>query len=110
MINRRRSQRVLPPIALYGSIRAAEKVRIIDISPHGAQVEVDTPLIPADTCSVSVPFEDGELRMKALVNRCQAFSGGDHQYRAGLEFVKLSHREIEQLEDSIVDICLTELP
>lgn len=110
MIDRRRSWRALPPLSLYGSVRSAERARIVDISPHGIQVEVASPLIPADKCNISVPIEDGMLKARALVHRCRFAVGGELPYRAGLEFLKLSQHEVELLEDTIVDICLTELP
>jgi hypothetical protein len=109
MIERRRSQRVPPPLSLYGSVRATEKARIVDISPHGIQVAVASPLIPADKCHISLPVEDGVLKVRALVHRCRC-TGGELPYRAGLEFLKLTRREVEMIEDKIVDICLTELP
>ncbi len=108
MIDRRRSQRITPPQGLWATIKAAERARIVDLSPHGAQVEVDIPLSPAKEFSVALPIGSGEFRVRALVHRCrtrQAKVG--ISYRAGLEFIKLGKEQVESIEDSIVDLCLT---
>jgi len=110
MIERRRSQRVVPPNPLFGTVRAAESARVVDLSVHGAQVEVPMPLRPATECSVTLPSGDGPLRVRAHIHRCRAIlagGGGGMAYRAGLEFVALERVQAESIEDVIVDLVLS---
>ncbi len=108
---RRRSQRITPPLSLFGKLRTRH-ARIVDISPHGARVELRSPMIPSLECTISVPVEHGELGLQALVQRCrlqEPGDGGELLFHAALEFRNLSAQDVELLEDSIVDLCLTEL-
>jgi hypothetical protein len=109
MIERRRSQRVVPPSPFFGTVRAAEAARVVDLSVHGAQVEVPTPLRPATECSVSLPTGGGPMRVRAHVRRCRAVRTSGESglaYRAGLEFVALERRQTEDIEDVIVELVL----
>jgi len=105
------SQRVIPPGTLYALVKAAIKARVVDISCHGTQIEVASQLAPATPCQLVLPSFDGGMRLKALVQRCRArcrSSSGQLLYRAGLRFCDLSAAERERIEDSIVELCLSE--
>ena len=103
MKERRRRERVSPPDALYGTVRATVPARIVDISPDGAKVEVQAPLRPAVDCDISLPTRRGEMRVRARVVRCRAgapTSEGGIVYTAGLQFVHLSEEASSALEET----------
>jgi hypothetical protein len=100
---RRRTGRFQPEEALYGRVRMALPAKILDISPHGARVEVASALRPTAECDVAVPAGAGELRLRARVVRCRALAGNPSEtggivFRAGLEFVNVSEAAAAGLE------------
>jgi hypothetical protein len=112
---RRKTVRVIPPSELSGRVKSSIPARILDISPRGLLVEVRTPLRPSDLCDVTVPTVEGNLTLRAEVRRCRAKSVLEENqpqpaivYRAGLEFHALTTDETELLEDSIVEVSLSE--
>jgi len=112
MMERRRCQRIAPPQRLRASVKTAEAALVVDLSPHGALLEVATPLAPSRECNVALSLVAGELRLRGVVHRCRASTGmlGEGMvFHAGLEFVRLGAQQQQLLQDALVDLCLTEL-
>ncbi len=104
MNERRRVARHRIEEDLFGRVKATVPARIVDISPFGAQVEVPSALRPSVECDIWLPLDEGQIRIRARVLRCRAAAmhpdGGDGAnllYRAGLEFVGLSEKDVEAL-------------
>jgi len=100
MNERRNTERFNIDGEVFGRVKATVPARLVDISISGAQVEVPSALRPAVECDVTVPTENGDLRVRARVQRCRAaaMKGNDGSvlmYRAGLEFLEISQREQE---------------
>jgi hypothetical protein len=100
MNERRGTERFNIDGEVFGRVKATVPARLVDISTRGAQVEVPSALRPAVECDVTVPTEDGDVRVRARVQRCRAASvqGDDGvvlMYRAGLEFLDVSPKEEE---------------
>ena len=114
MNDRRRSPRVAPPKETIGTVKATVPARILDLSVRGMQVEVSSTLRPGVDCNVSVPVPSGDLKLRARVERCRARIASDEAgeggmlYRAGLIFIKPTKKQIEALEDAIVDFSIAE--
>jgi hypothetical protein len=90
---------------VFGKVKATVPARIVDISPFGAQVEVPSALRPSVECDIWLPIERGQVRVRARVLRCRAAAmrpdgddGANLLYRAGLEFVGLSEKDVEALQ------------
>lgn len=93
MNERRGVRRVVPEEPLKAKVHASFPVRVLDISEHGAQIEVERSLRPNVGCELRFPSPDGELVMRATVRRCRAwgFALGEADqrvlvFRAGVEF------------------------
>ena len=71
---------------------------MVDISPHGAHLEIGSALNPNCECRISLPLLDGIVRVKARVVYCKLTgfstkdSGGGLVYHAGLEFLDVDPR------------------
>lgn len=90
---------------LFGKVKATVPARIVDISPFGVQVEVPSALRPSVECDIWLPLEEGQVRVRAKVLRCRAAAmrpdsgdGANLLYRAGLEFVGLSEKDVDALQ------------
>lgn len=112
MNERRRSQRVAIPDELFGKVKATVPARIVDLSRDGVQVEIPTALRPAVECDISVPTAEGDLRLRARVQRCRATSmkpndgnGNRLVYRAGLQFVEVPAADLALLAETLQDIA-----
>lgn len=104
MNERRRFPRHQVSEEVFGRVKATIPARILDISPHGAQIELASALRPAVECDLWLPTKDGQLRIKATVRRCRAaglrsdgHAGREMVFRAGLEFLGLSPGEQDAL-------------
>jgi c-di-GMP-binding flagellar brake protein YcgR len=104
---RRRSPRYRPHTEVYGRLKSVLPARILDISLHGAQVEVSQSLQRRAEVRFSLPTPEGDLLLHALVRRCSltGLRKAEHAegesvtvYRAGLEFVNLSQEQNEALK------------
>lgn len=88
-----------------------EPARIIDLSRHGTRLEVRSGLAPASVCRLSLPTAEGEISVRATVRRCRAAQppdGAGLVFDAGLEFDSLQPHQVELIEDSIIDLVMTE--
>jgi len=100
------------PDDVFGKVKATVPARILDLSRDGIQVEVPTALRPAVECDVSVPTAEGDLRLRARVQRCRAASmkssdGEDRRlmYRAGLQFVDVTEGHLALLAETLKDLA-----
>ncbi len=117
MNDRRRSERLAAGENFFGRVKATVPARILDLSRHGVQVEIPSSLRPAVECDISVPTAEGDLRLRAKVQRCRAASmtsrEGDERhlvFRAGLEFVDVSPRAIRALEETLSGLVKADGP
>ncbi len=105
MNDRRRSERISVGREIVGRVRATVPARVVDISRHGVQVEIPAALRPSVACDICIQAPDGELRVRARVQRCRARAlapseGGETLlvYRAGMEFIGLDDETWRQFE------------
>ncbi|HPC82225.1 MAG TPA: PilZ domain-containing protein [Thermoanaerobaculaceae bacterium] len=93
MNERRAVPRVEVPQPVPAKVKAALPARVLDISSHGAQLEVTTSLRPLTSCDLRIALPDGEVTIRSVVRRCKAWGFGLDEkeqrvllYRAGVEF------------------------
>lgn len=93
IVERRAVPREAPDKPLVAKVKSSLPVRVMDISPRGAQLEVGICLRPNVQCELRVQADDAELSLRATVRRCRAWGFGlnEHDqrvllYRAGVEF------------------------
>jgi hypothetical protein len=105
-VERRRVPRQAVLDAVVTKVRTSVPVKIVDVSPFGAQIETGVPLRPATECSISLQLGDATVRLRALVMRCRASIAGGRgkaseesglRYLAGLEFVHVGEVEAAAL-------------
>ena len=104
---RRKSARRRPKKDIFGRLKSVLPARVVDLSMHGAQVEVSQSLQRRTEVRFSLStLEEGELHLRAAVRRCSLTGlrdgdapGGDRVpvYTAGLEFVDVSAEQLEAL-------------
>ncbi len=89
---RRREERLRILGTLPGDVTIVEPVRIIDISQHGASVEIERSLALESLHDFRLALGDRSAIVKARVAYCRVSDiWPDHViYRAGLEFLDLS--------------------
>jgi PilZ domain len=99
--------RLVPP--LEAKVMSIQSARILDISSHGAQIEVAGMLQPSGRCDLRIQFADGEFAAHATVRRCRAsgFSLDANNesvvlYRAGLEFDELDPECLAWLSSNVL--------
>jgi hypothetical protein len=102
---RRRRPRYIPLEDVVGMVRSVVPGLVIDISPEGVQLEVETALRPNAEVDFSLPVGGTQLRLRAVVRRCKAtgmrpkaVDENSVVYRAGLEFVRLGDEARAVLE------------
>lgn len=91
---RRREERLRILGTLPGDVTIVEPVRIVDISQHGASVELERSLALESLHDFRLALGDRTAIVKARVAYCRVSDiWPDHViYRAGLEFLDLSSR------------------
>jgi len=114
MDERRRSPRYKVAHEVAGRMRATVKVRIIDLSLHGMQVEAPVGLPPKGACEITVLAPSGERKLPARVRRCRAEAmksdkGVEMVYRAGLEFEEDGKSGLD-VSSLISEICTYDGP
>ena len=114
MDERRRSPRYKVAEEVAGRMRATVKVRILDLSLNGMQVEAPVALPPKGSCEITVLAPSGERKLPSTVRRCRAEAvksdkGVEMVYRAGLEF-KNSDEEGFDVSSLISEICTYDGP
>lgn len=89
---RRREDRLRILGTLPGDVTIVEPVRIIDISQHGASVEIERSLALESLHDFRLSLGERSAVVKARVAYCRVSDiWPDHMtYRAGLEFLELS--------------------
>jgi c-di-GMP-binding flagellar brake protein YcgR len=89
---RRREERLRILGTLPGDVTIVEPVRIIDLSQHGASVEIERSLPLESLHDVRLALGDRSAVVKARVAYCRVSDiWPDHMiYRAGLEFLDVS--------------------
>jgi hypothetical protein len=116
MPEKRRSVRFRPSGALYGRVKSVP-AKVVDISLHGAQVELCQSLPRRAEYRLVLPAPEGSLELRAVVRRCMLtdlkrageaaqeahlprLKAGDGLtiYRAGLEFMELQPEQLAVLE------------
>ncbi|MEE4271247.1 MAG: PilZ domain-containing protein [Thermoanaerobaculales bacterium] len=106
MDERRHSCRVAPTQETYVCISGNRTARLMDITPHGAHLELSSALNPNHQCRVVLELEDETLRLTARVAHCkltgfQSFgSGGQLIYRAGIEFTGVDDEMAEAISQA----------
>ena len=112
MIERRRSRRIEPPQRLRARMKNGEWGLVLDLSPHGAQLQTGLALGPRSECTVDLALSSGDVRLKTVVRRCRAAQCVPDVgvlYCAGLEFVDLGPDRVQLLEDALVELSLAEV-
>lgn len=114
MEERRRSPRYKVAEEVAGRMRATVKVRILDLSLHGMQVEAPVALPPKGSCEITVLAPSGERKLPSTVRRCRAEAvksdkGVEMVYRAGLEF-KNADEDGFDVSSLISEICTYDGP
>jgi hypothetical protein len=98
LVERRGNRRAIPTSGIEVMIGGNRPARMIDISPHGAHLELTSALNPRGEIRLSLPLPDGTVRIKARVVHCKLTSMGapgqprQPTYRAGLEFLDVEPR------------------
>lgn len=93
MDERRRSRRVAPAGEICVLIGGNRPAQLMDISPHGAHLEIGSALSPNQQYRVALQLSDRTVRIRARVVHCKLTgytsfgSGGQLIYRAGVEFL-----------------------
>lgn len=73
-----------------------DRGQLIDLSVSGAQVQTPQRLRPLKVARVTIPAEEGELKLQGTVAWAIAVPGaGVIQYRAGIEFVNPDRKKLE---------------
>lgn len=115
--------RAADPFGLEVRIKAAEKARVLELSPLSALIEVDSPLAPGKEYSMTLPTRmpgeevaqalsgsqgdrswTGGLRLRVRVRRCQAVMSavtGALAYRGKLEVIDLPESEERILREAV---------
>ena len=112
MKERRRCQRMEPPYRITATVRAAERSRVLDLSPHGVLLETSVPLAPSSVCAHTLSLTIGELRLRAVVRSCRTAvdaAGRRLVFDVGFEFLSLETHQRKVLEDLLVEYCLIEV-
>ncbi len=104
MAERRSAARVEPSRPAAAKVKTSLPARVLDISSHGAQLEVANCLKPNVTCELRLLVGDGEVSVRALVRRCRAWGFGLDEkdqrvllYRAGIEFAEIRPEALARL-------------
>ncbi len=105
MNDRRRSERIPVAREVLGRVKATVPARVVDVSRHGMQVEIPAALRPTVACDICLDTPEGELRVRARVQRCRArsFAPADNGerllvYRAGMEFLEMDDETWHRFE------------
>ncbi len=105
MNDRRRSERIPVAQEVVGRVKATVPARIVDVSRHGMQVEIPAALRPSVACDICIQAPDGELKVKAKVQRCRARALTPSEngekflvYRAGMEFIEMDDETWRRFE------------
>lgn len=104
MNERRAVPRVEVPRPVPAKVKAALPAHVLDISSHGAQLEVTTSLRPGTSCDLRISLPDGEVTIRSVVRRCRAsgfgLDGKEQRvllYRAGVEFSEVPPEVLARL-------------
>jgi hypothetical protein len=82
------------------------RATVIDVSGHGARLELASALNPRGECKISLPLPKGTLRLRARVVHCRltgfaaAGAPGQLVYRAGVEFVDIDPKLSASISDA----------
>ncbi|MGV8039316.1 MAG: PilZ domain-containing protein [Thermoanaerobaculaceae bacterium] len=109
MNERRAVPRVEVPQPVPAKVKAALPARVLDISSHGAQLEVTTSLRPLTSCDLRISLPDGEVTIRSVVRRCKAWGFGLDEkeqrvllYRAGVEFSEVPPEVLARLSSAFL--------
>ncbi|MGC8723418.1 MAG: PilZ domain-containing protein [Acidobacteriota bacterium] len=109
MPERRAALRIKPEKPIRAKVKAYIPVRVMDISPRGALLEITQPLPPKTKCDLRVQENGDELVLQATVRRCCVWGYGTNDrlervvvYRAGLQFRDLSGEQEERLSTRVM--------
>lgn len=109
MNERRAVPRVEVPQPVSAKVKAALPARVLDISSHGAQLEVTTSLRPLTSCDLRISLPDGEVTIRSVVRRCKAWGFGLDEkeqrvllYRAGVEFSEVPPEVLARLSSAFL--------
>lgn len=104
MAERRAVRRIAPSPPLSAKVKTSLPARVIDISSHGAQIEVMNSLKPNVTCELRLRLQDADVTVRGIVRRCRAFGFGVDEreqrvllYHAGLEFEEVAPEVLQHM-------------
>ena len=101
MENRRRSRRAFPARDVLVKVAGRHPARVVDITAKGARLEMEAALRPLAECRISLPLEDGIVRVKATIVHCKLVGmNGGLTYRAGVEFQDVDRKLADAIERS----------
>lgn len=114
---RRAAERIAPPRTLRAKVKSVMPARVLDISPHGLQIEIAAHLRPESDCELRLNMDQGEVVLRAWVRRCRAWGFGlddaDRKvllYRAGLEFVGVDSESLARFREALFPFPTAKAP
>ncbi|MGE5235485.1 MAG: PilZ domain-containing protein [Acidobacteriota bacterium] len=109
MFERRAVPRVKPAKDLLAKVRGRVPARVVDISSHGAQLEVENTWSPQAVIDVRLQLDDGDIILRGRVCRCRAagfkLNGDDERillYRCGVEFDEMFPETMAKLSQHVL--------
>ena len=94
-MNKRVAVRMSPVQNLKTELTPRLWAQVVDISDHGAQIEVSSPLAPKSAFDLKFRINGQDLVLRAQVKRCRVWKSSPDLagnrallYRAGVEFTK----------------------